>query len=300
MDKKRKNNDFFRFKVQVLWALITNSFLIGFVQGKIYQGKLKNVCVPGLNCYSCPGAIGSCPIGALQAVIGSYEFKFSFYVVGFLIAVGAFMGRFACGWLCPFGLFQELLYKIPFFKKVRTFRGDRQLRYVKYVVLVIFVILMPLFVVDIIGQGAPYFCKLICPAGTLEGGWPLVLTNKGLQETVGWLYAWKNLLLVLTIVACLVIYRPFCKYICPLGAIYSLFNPVSLIKYKTCGDGCTNCGACQAVCKMTVNPAQGLNDLECIRCGRCAHACASKSMKKVPLKKRAAEIQESNSKINQL
>lgn len=134
--------------------------------------KMKNVCVPGLNCYSCPGARGACPIGSLQAVIGSWNFKMAYYVAGFLIFVGALLGRLVCGFLCPFGLIQDLLNKIPFPKKIRTFRGDKLLRKLKYVIFLVFVILLPMFVVDIMGQGAPYFCKLICPAGTLEGGIP--------------------------------------------------------------------------------------------------------------------------------
>ncbi len=91
-------------------------------QAKIYTGKLKNACVPGLNCYSCPGAVGACPIGSLQAVIGSWNFKMAYYVVGFLIFIGAMVGRLICGFLCPFGLIQDLLNKIPFPKKIRTFK----------------------------------------------------------------------------------------------------------------------------------------------------------------------------------
>ena len=100
-------------------AALTNGYLIGFVKGKIFTGKTKQLCVPGLNCYSCPGALGSCPIGSLQATLGSRDYKFAFYVVGFLMIVGALVGRFVCGWLCPFGLIQDLLYKIPFVKKLR-------------------------------------------------------------------------------------------------------------------------------------------------------------------------------------
>ncbi len=194
MGKKKITNEWKRHRVQILWALLTNSYLIGFVQGKIYKGKLKNLCVPGLNCYSCPGAAGTCPIGAMQAVIGNWNFKFAFYAAGFLMFVGALMGRFVCGWLCPFGLIQDLLYKIPFPRKLRTFKGDRLLRKLKYVVLLFFVILLPMFLVDVLGQGAPYFCKLICPVGTLEGGIPLVLLNKSMHGALGWLYAWKNVL----------------------------------------------------------------------------------------------------------
>lgn len=259
--------------VQALWALLSNSYLAGFFSGKIYRGKLKKLCVPGLNCYSCPGALGACPIGSLQAVIGSWNFKLAFYVAGFLILVGGLIGRFVCGWLCPFGLIQELLHKIPFPKKIKSFRGDRLLRKLKYVILLVFVLLLPLFLVDILGQGAPYFCKLICPVGTLEGGIPLVLLNEGLRSAIGWLYTWKVALLVLLLLLSVLICRPFCKYICPLGAIYSVFNPISLFRYRVDADKCTHCGACARSCDMGCDPVQKPNDPECIRCGKCKSAC---------------------------
>ena len=281
MDKKTqapKRKRSWRHGFQALWALLTNSYLIGFAQGKIYQGKGKTLCVPGLNCYSCPGAVGACPIGAFQAVLGSWNFKAPFYVAGFLVFVGAVMGRLVCGWLCPFGLIQELLHKIPFPKKIRTFRGDRLLRKAKYVIFVLFVVLLPLCLVDALGQGSPYFCKLLCPVGALEGGLPLVLLNKGLRATIGWLYAWKMVLLGGTIVAALVIYRPVCKYLCPLGAVYSLFNPVSLVRYRVDADACVSCGKCAKVCGMGCDPVKQANDLECIRCGDCKRACPTQAI----------------------
>ena len=122
MDKKMNIKNWPRHTIQALWAALTNSHISGFVTGKIYTGKLKNACVPGLNCYSCPGAARACPIGSLQAVVGSWNFKFAYYVIGFLIFVGAILGRLVCGFLCPFGLIQDLLNKIPFPKKIRTFK----------------------------------------------------------------------------------------------------------------------------------------------------------------------------------
>ena len=275
MDKKKKQSERFRHFFQVLWMVITNSYLIGFVRGKIYQGGIKNVCVPGMNCYSCPGAVGACPIGALQATIGSYEYKFAFYVAGFMILVGTFMGRFVCGWLCPFGLIQDLLNKIPLPKKLKinTFKGDKQLRLLKYVILVVFVILMPIFMTDMIGQGYPWFCKLICPVGTLEGGIPLVLLNEAMLKTVGFLFQWKLTILVVTIILAIMIYRPFCKYICPLGAIYSVFNSISVLKYRVDKEKCVKCGACARTCKMGCAPVKNANSLECIRCGKCKKIC---------------------------
>lgn len=274
MDKKKnKMSEWPRHGVQAFWALLTNSYLTGFVTGKIYKGKLKNLCVPGMNCYSCPGARGACPVGALQAVIGNYNFKFAYYIVGLLFLLGAILGRFVCGWLCPFGLIQDLLHKIPCPVKLKSFPGDKALRLLKYGILLVFVILMPLFLVDVIGQGSPYFCKLLCPVGTLEGGIPLVLLNKSMRSAVGFLYVWKNLLLAVTLLLSVIIYRPFCKYICPLGAIYSFFNPVSVFTYRVNHDKCIQCGACSRACKMQVDPVKCSNSPECIRCGQCKKAC---------------------------
>lgn len=273
MDKKKNTNEWKRHRMQALWALLSNSYLAGFIQGKIYKGPIKKLCVPGLNCYSCPGALGACPIGAMQAVIGSWNFKFAFYVAGFLMFIGAMVGRFACGWLCPFGLIQDLLHKVPFPKKIGTFKGDRMLRKLKYIIFLVFVLLLPLFLVDVLGQGAPYFCKLICPAGTLEGGIPLVLLNKAMRSALGWLYVWKNVLLVITVIISMIIYRPFCKYICPLGAVYSVFNPIAVFRYRVDKDKCVDCGACSRVCKMNIDPVKEVNHPECIHCGQCKKVC---------------------------
>ncbi|MFV0439796.1 MAG: 4Fe-4S binding protein [Lachnospirales bacterium] len=279
MDKKSKLiSEWYRHKIQIIWFAITNSYVLGFLKGTIFQGKTKYICVPGLNCYSCPGALGACPIGSFQSVMGSAKYKFSFYIIGFLVFFGGIFGRFICGWLCPFGLFQDLLNKIPFFKKVQTFKGDKVLRKAKYIILLIFVILLPLFLVDLIGQGDPYFCKLICPAGTLEGGIPLVLLNPNMRGALGFLYIWKNFILLITIITSIIIYRPFCKYICPLGAIYSIFNSVSIYKLKVDKHECINCGKCAHVCKMGVDPVKTPNSTECIRCNICKKECPSKAI----------------------
>ena len=157
-------------------------------------------------------------------------------------------------------------------------QADKLLRKLKYVIFAVFVILLPLFLVDIMGQGAPYFCKLICPAGTLEGGLPLVLLNKSMRSALGWLYIWKNVILIITIILSILIYRPFCKYICPLGALYSIFNPVSLYKYRVDKDKCIKCGKCAKACQMIVDPVENSNSPECIRCGRCRKACPTNAI----------------------
>lgn len=262
-----------RTVVQLCTTALTNGYAAGFAKGTIYKGTSKFICVPGLNCYSCPGALGSCPIGSFQAVVSGREHNFTFYVTGFLILFGALLGRFVCGWLCPFGLVQDLLHKIPFPKKLRKLPGDRVLRYLKYVILVLFVILLPMTVLDIVGQGQPWFCKYVCPSGTLFAGIPLIAANPTLQSVLGWLFTWKVTILVALLLLSVVVYRPFCRYLCPLGAIYGLFNPVALYRYRVNAQTCTKCGACQRACPMDIPVHKTPNSSECIRCGKCRAAC---------------------------
>ena len=259
--------------IQAVATLVTNANLKGFFDGKIYKGNTKVACVPGLNCYSCPGAIGSCPIGSLQAVIGSKKFSMSYYVIGIIILIGALFGRLVCGLLCPFGFVQDLLYKIPTPKFKIPAKLDRVLRYMKYLILLTFVILLPMFLVDAFGNGAPYFCKLICPAGTLGGALPLLAKNEGLRSTIGFLFFWKLSILIVVVALSIFTYRPFCKYICPLGALYSFFNKVGFYKMEFVSDKCVNCGLCERACKMDISVRANPNSLECIRCGACTAAC---------------------------
>lgn len=267
-----------RHLIQALVAIITNANLKGFSEGTIYKGNTKTACVPGLNCYSCPGAVGACPIGSLQAVIGGGKYKVSYYIIGVLMLFGVLFGRLICGFLCPFGFIQDLLYKIPTPKLKVPKRIDKVLRYLKYLILLIPVILLPMFLTDQFGTAPPYFCQWICPVGTLEGGIPLVIQNESLRNMVGFLFNWKIFLLIITIVSSIFIYRPFCKYICPLGAVYSLFNKFSFYQMSVDKNKCNGCKACERNCKMNVEILKNINSPECIRCGECKGVCKQKAI----------------------
>ncbi len=265
---------------QIFATLATNANLKGFLNGSIYKDLSKKICVPGLNCYSCPGAIGSCPIGSLQAVIGTLKYNFSFYVSGILLLFGVIFGRFICGWLCPFGFFQDLLYKIPTSKVKINNKVNNVFRYFKYFILLIFVIILPLFLVNEFGTSPPYFCQLICPAGTLQGAIPLLLMNQSLRQAIGFLFIWKAFILITIIVASIFVYRLFCRYLCPLGAFYSLFNRISFYRYKLEKDKCTSCRACTRQCKLNIDVYKTPNSGECIRCGECIKVCPTKAINK--------------------
>lgn len=266
-----------RLLVQLLFSLLTNGHWSGFFSGQIYQGDGKRCCVPGLNCYSCPGALGACPLGSLQAVLSDARYKLSFYVSGFFLVIGAALGRFVCGWLCPFGLVQELLHKIPA-PKISRLPGEKWWRMLKYVFLLLFVIGLPLLLVDGFGYGEAWFCKYICPSGTLSGGIPMLALNAPLRDAAGPLFAWKAVVLLVIVLASLFIFRPFCRYFCPLGAIYGLFNPISLYRFKIDRDKCVSCGACQQNCRMGIDVLKTPNTPECIRCGDCLRSCQHQAL----------------------
>ena len=261
----------FRGWIQAGAVLVTNLHLPNFIKGGIYQGKGKNVCVPGLNCYSCPAASGACPIGAFQAVAGSSKFRFSYYISGFLILLGVLLGRLICGFLCPFGWFQELLHRIPT-RKFST-KKLRPLTYLKYVILLVMVVLLPAFAVNDVGMGDPFFCKYLCPQGVLEGAIPLALVNSGIRAALGKLFTWKLCILLAVTALSILFYRPFCKWLCPLGAFYALFNKVSLLQMKVDANACISCGKCARACSMDVDVTKTPDHAECIRCGKCVLAC---------------------------
>ena len=273
MKEKIKKQSRIRTWLQAAWFVLTNSYLRGYTKGMIFTGNTKVVCVPGLNCYSCPGALAACPMGSLQAVMGDSTFRISLYVFGMLAALGALFGRLVCGWMCPFGLFQDLLHKIPVKIRKKNLPGHKYLKYLKYVILIVFPILLVSIVTDLTGTSSPWFCEWICPSGTLLGGIPLVTANAGLRAAAGFRFIWKmGILIVLTILA-IIYYRPFCKYLCPLGAIYSLFNPISSYRLVIDRDRCVSCGTCQKACGMDIRTFETPNSLECIRCGSCMSAC---------------------------
>ncbi len=268
------NNTFKRKLIQIAAFGFTNSHIGNFVSGKLYTGKWKQFCNPGLNCYSCPAATRACPIGALQAVNGSMQYNFSFYIVGFLLAVGVLFGRLICGWICPFGLIQELIYKIPSPK----YKLPKIFTYFKYAILIVFVILLPIVVTDFMGMGQPAFCQYICPAGTLSGGIPMIATHSELRATTGFLFGLKITILFITIIASIFLFRFFCKTLCPLGAIYGLLNKISIYHLEVDKKACIGCGKCARACKMDVDPVVNPNSAECIRCGACASACPKQAI----------------------
>ena len=261
--------------IQLYAALLFNANLKGFGNGRIYQGKLKGICAPGLGCYSCPAASAACPLGALQNALTAANKSIPYYMVGIILLYALLFGRWICGYLCPFGLIQDLIYKFKT-PKIKKNRFTKILTKLKYVILAVFVIILPLmyafreFVL-------PSFCKYICPAGTLEGAVGLLMhpENENMFSMLGPLFTWKFSILVLFILGAIFIYRFFCRFFCPLGLIYGLFNKISFVGVSVDNDKCTECGRCYSACKMDISK---IGDVECIQCGDCIPACPTNAI----------------------
>lgn len=259
--------------IQCLATILSNSYLLFPFTKNIYQGPLKVICSPGLNCYSCPASTTYCPIGAIQQLLLGVRFSletgaylFGSYVVGTIGLIATSTGRITCGWLCPFGLIQELLYKIPIGPKRDVYP---LLRYIRWVMLIGFVFLFPLFITNDWGMGIPWFCKYVCPAGTLEAGLPMLILQPDFRATLGYLFYNKLFWMFVFIIWSIYSSRPFCKTSCPLGAFYGMFNKFSLIRLDLIESRCTDCGKCAQVCPMGIQFNKVVGSTECIMCMRC-------------------------------
>ncbi len=288
--------------IQLYSALLYNANLKGFVNGRIYTGKTKALCVPGFNCYSCPGAVGACPLGSLQASVAAAGKHIGFYIIGIILLYGLIAGRTICGWFCPLGLLQELLNKIPT-PKIRKSRVTRGLSYLKYVMLAVFAFLIPLWYGLKHSMAVSGFCKYICPAGTFEGAMALLSNknNSGFFGMLGVLFTRKFVIMLFIGLACVFCYRSFCRFLCPLGALYGMFCKLAVIGVKVDTGRCNGCGLCVSKCKMDV---KRVGDHECIHCGHCIDTCAQGALSlkvgeftlKAPLKGCADDTEQSAEK----
>jgi ferredoxin-type protein NapH len=238
--------------VQIVSAVTLNSYFT--------QHVTKGLPCPALNCYACPAAAFSCPIGSLQHFVGRR--KFPLYVLGVVGLIGALIGRASCGWFCPFGWFQELVHKLPSPK----LRLPNRFNWTRYVVLAVLAVAIPFITRE------PWFCKL-CPAGTLEAGIPMALLSADIRAIIGTLYWIKIGILAGFLAWMSATRRPFCRWVCPLGVLWSPFNPLSSFRLQVDQERCIRCNRCQEACPVDIRVYENPTSGACIRCLQCVREC---------------------------
>ncbi len=226
--------------------------------------RMHTVCSPVFHCYSCPLATFACPIGVLANFSAIHIIPYA--ALGTLIFIGAAFGSFVCGWACPFGFLQDLANRVP----TRKFTLPAWMGCFRYVSLIVLVLAVPYFW----GEGHPLFICRLCPAGALEGALPSMGQAAIDGQAIVWPTAAKMIILGLFLLAMFFTWRPWCMLFCPLGAIYSLFDSVSLFFLSFHKDRCRECDRCRSLCRDGVSAEQRVNGLRCVRCLECTNCNA--------------------------
>ncbi len=231
-------------------------------------------CVPGLNCQYCRYSAAGCPLGITQQAFAGGFTAIAWKTWGIFALFALLFGRMICGWACPIGFFQDLLDKVPL-PKIPKSRITCCLSYLKYIISAVFIIGLPFYTGHFTPRGMTAFCAKICPGNLMEA---VILPNLMRGN-------WNNLALaldnskfagiMLLLTAMLVIYRPFCRFICPLGAFYGFFNKFALLGMKVEHNKCLNCHTCVRQCKMDI---KRVGDHECIGCGKCIAGCPANAI----------------------
>jgi len=230
--------------------------------------EAKWLCNPVLSCHSCVLSWFACPIGVLTQFAGYHVFPF--LAIGTVLLFGVLFGRLLCGWVCPFGLLQDLLHKIP----SRKFALPNWMRYIKYAILAVMVLLLPYLLG---GETMLSFCR-ICPAATIQASIPSMISEKFANAGT---HAIVKLTIMAAVLALAVFSaRGFCKAFCPIGAILAPLNLVSFWFIRMPEGACIACKECDTACPMQGQPSSRIEKgipsnrfAECIVCHECQFGC---------------------------
>jgi len=235
-------------------------------------GIKTGLCYPFFYCHSCPAAIAGCPLGVIEHSIYRGRLSLSLLLYPFLIlgAICLIIGRAVCGWLCPIGLLQRATY--PLSDKIRKRLGLPDLsptlisraRYIKYGVFIVLVVVTT--------YTLGFMFTDICPVGFLVGTLPVYSLNHD-KFVPNQFFVPALIVFILFIILIIISGRGWCKYFCPLGAIFALFNKISLLSVHVDKDKCVHCNICVKACPMGIDVPNMYRDPECILCGKCIDAC---------------------------
>lgn len=256
MNKKTKRSSWTRYIVQIVFFL---TILVISVNHTLAEQGGGFSFIPSASIHAL------CPFGGVVTIYkflttGGFiqkihESAFVLMFIGFFIAV--LFGAVFCGWLCPFGSVQEWVGKLGkkiFGKSYNNFipyKYDKYLRFLRYGVLG--------WVVYMTAVTGKLVFSDVDPYSALFHLWTGEVATVGL------------IVLILTLLASLLVERPWCKYLCPYGAILGLTNSFRVFKIRRNPSSCVSCSACNKACPMNINVSQSetIKNHQCIGCMKC-------------------------------
>ncbi len=245
--------------VQFLSVGALNSNFVG-------SSVASRFCLPVMNCEACVLGWMACPIGLIRNGLSFHEIPW--LPILLVLGIGAVVGRLFCGWICPIGLLQDLLHKIP----SRKFKLPTFLNWFKYGFLVLTVFVVAWF----LGGESPFFFCNFCPTAGVMVVIPAAIAERDVMKLVEQLA--KFVFTVAMILGSIAISRPFCKIMCPIGALVALTNKIMPWKLHLNSKTCIHCHKCESKCPMDLpvmkhQDASVNRDPECILCHECKGAC---------------------------
>ena len=254
MNKKKKSN--IRNYIQIIFFILIA--LIAVNHTLVEEGK-------GISFLGSASLHAICPFGGVVTIYEYFtngvfvkkihESSFILMIIMFITAVG--FGPVFCGWICPFGTFQEWIGKIgkKIFKNkynsVIPSKIDKYLRYLRYGVLG--------WVVYVTAISGKIIFQDIDPYYALFNFWTSEVALSGI------------VVLIVIIILSLIIERPWCKYACPYGAVLGITNLFRIFKIRRNKSTCVSCRKCDNSCPMNIKISENevVRNHQCISCMKC-------------------------------
>jgi len=196
----------------------------------------------------------------LYPSVGDKVLAFCFFAV--LAVVGS---KLICGWACPFGALQELIYHVPVLGRLKK----RRLPFVvtNSIRLALFTVMLLLLFGVVGGQNGLVIYHYVNPFN---------LFNLDV-ETV-----WIGVTIVVVLVVSVGFYRPFCQFICPFGLLSWLLERISPFRVRINHSRCVDCGACVRACPLDAakgRVARKWFPADCFSCARCLNVCPTDAIR---------------------
>ncbi|MFW9928296.1 MAG: 4Fe-4S binding protein [Candidatus Thorarchaeota archaeon] len=233
---------------------------------------------------------------------------FPFIPLAMFFIIGSLIGKTLCGWVCPFGFFQDILAFFPFKKKyVSKSNNEGFTDASKFLAFVIIIFSFFIGISRLVGGEQGLFdvqksfgvlgqdpLAALDPASTIfayfpykimNGEVPIIQKNIDLLNVLApdnLLFEFRIISILFIIILCLFIPRAFCRYLCPTGAVLGLFSDSALLGLNRNLALCNQCGACEAICPMGVrilDHPEKIRDGLCINCTDCVYVCDTGALK---------------------